>query len=435
MLSNPLKWLENLGGVKLPHHKDTVHLESMEMPVPATVEIKTLQHRGSGPCKPLVKSGDKVKVGQRIADSEARFSAPVHASVSGTVLKVTDSEITIEADGRQTVDESVQAPVIKSRQDFVAAVRNSGLVGLGGAGFPTHVKLDVEAGIIDRLVINAAECEPFITSDTREIYEKADDIVLGTLAVLSHLQAEKAIIGIEDGHASAIKHMKEAIARAAASNAKKIEVKVLPVIYPQGAEKGLVKAATGRVISSGQLPSSVGCVVMNVTSVAELHRYLTTGMPLVARRITVDGSAIKEPKNVIAPIGTAIQDIIAFAGGFKKEAAKLIMGGPMMGEAIPTLNANTSKFNNAILAFAEEDAFKDEATDCIRCSRCVSVCPMSLMPLLFEKNNESGNAANLKNLSVMDCVECGSCSYICPSNRPLVESIRAGKNLVKTNFN
>lgn len=432
MLSKSLKWLESLGGVRLPHYKDTVHTETVTMPVPKTVRIGMAQHRGSGPCEPIINIGDTVKVGQVIATSVARFSAPIHSSVSGTVVAIEGqpAEVVIEADGMQTLTSDLEPPVIKTRTDFIQAVKNSGLVGLGGAGFPTHVKLDVEVGAIDRLVINAAECEPFITSDTREMFENTEDIIRGIMAVSEHLQVEKAVVGIENGHQEAVKVLKEAIAKY--GDASKIEVKVLPVIYPQGAEKGLVRATTGRVISSGKLPSSVGCVVMNVTSVAQIHRYLTTGIPLTTRRITVDGSAVATPQNVFVPLGTTVKDVFEFCGGFKQEAAKIIQGGPMMGQSIPHMDLTVTKFTNALLAFGEEDAHKDEATDCIRCSRCVSVCPMSLMPVLFEQNQTHGNVAALNKLSVLDCVECGSCSYICPSNRPLVESIRLGKTMVRS---
>jgi len=431
MLSSAFKWLESLGGVRLPHYKDTVHMESVVMTVPKLVKIGMAQHRGSGPCTPIVKVGDTVKVGQVIATSDARFSAPIHASVSGTVLEISGepAEIVIEADGAQQLFEDLEIPKIESRADFILAVKNSGLVGLGGAGFPTHVKLDVEVGAVDRLIVNAAECEPFITSDTREIFENTEDIIKGIVAVSEHLQVEKAVVGIEDGHPEAVKVLKDAIAKY--GDAAKIEVKVLPVLYPQGAEKGLVKATTGRVIASGKLPSSVGCVVMNVTSVAQIHRYLTTGLPLTMRRVTVDGSAVAKPQNVFVPIGTSVADVFEFCGGFKKEAAKIIQGGPMMGQSIPYLDLTVTKFINALLAFAEEDAHQEEATDCIRCSRCISVCPMSLMPVLFEQNQVHGNTKALDQLSVLDCVECGSCSYICPSNRPLVESIRLGKMMVR----
>lgn len=427
------------GGVKVAHHKNTAEMAIERMPVPKKVILPMQQHIGV-PCTPTVKVGDTVAVGQKIGDSDKFISAPIHASVSGTVTAVGDVKlangiitkgVTIESDGEMRLYEGIKPPVVTNKAELCAAVRESGLVGLGGAGFPTHVKLNIpEDKDIDTLIINAAECEPYITVDYRECIENAEDILKGVEILKDILGFKQVIIAIEDNKPKVFEIMKEIADR---DNDKDDAIKLMTLRsrYPQGAEKMMVLSATGRKVPPGKLPSDVGCVVMNVTSTAFIARYLETGKPLVSRSITVDGSAIAEPKNIRVPIGTNIQDIIDFCGGFKSEPRKLIFGGPMMGLAICGTEAPICKQNNAILAFDERKDLLKKERACIRCGRCVDVCPMSLTPTLIERFSRVKDAEKLKAINVNTCMECGSCAYACPSGRPLVQYIRLAKQVLR----
>ena len=398
------------------------------------------QHVGA-PCKPLVKVGDLVQVGQKIGDSDAFVSAPIHASISGKVSAITKvalpggqmvDAVVIESDGQMTVSPEVRPPVVNTPEDFIRAVHESGLVGLGGAGFPAHVKLNVPKDKhLDTLIVNAAECEPYITADNREALENSWAVLSGVYAVRDLLGLERVIIAVEDNKPDVIE-----VLRKVADNPKldpEDRVRILPLRarYPQGAEKVLVQSCTNRVIPLGKLPADVGCLVMNITSVAFLADYLKTGMPLVKKRVTVDGSAIASPKNVIVPIGTKIADVVAFCGGYSQPPAKLLMGGPMMGIALTSDELPILKQNNGILAFAEKDAALPKPTACIRCGRCVSGCPMNLVPTQLEKYAELKDTDKLDQLGIMCCMECGTCAYNCPAHRPLVHAIRMGKALLR----
>lgn len=398
------------------------------------------QHVGA-PCKPLVKVGDVVQVGQKIGDSDAFVSAPIHASISGKVSAITKvalpggqmvDAVVIESDGQMTVSPEVRPPVVNTPEDFIRAVHESGLVGLGGAGFPAHVKLNVPKDKhLDTLIVNAAECEPYITADNREALENSWAVLSGVYAVRDLLGLERVIIAVEDNKPDVIE-----VLRKVADNPKldpEDRVRILPLRarYPQGAEKVLVQSCTNRVIPLGKLPADVGCLVMNITSVAFLADYLKTGMPLVKKRVTVDGSAIASPKNVIVPIGTKIADVVAFCGGYSQPPAKLLMGGPMMGIALTSDELPILKQNNGILAFAEKDAALPKPTACIRCGRCVSGCPMNLVPTQLEKYAELRDTDKLDQLGIMCCMECGTCAYNCPAHRPLVHAIRMGKALLR----
>lgn len=428
-------------GAPVPHRKHTTNCETVEMPVPATVSICMQQHIGV-PCTPTVKVGQEVFVGTVIGDSDKFISAPIHSSVSGTVKKIDTvlmpngskaQTVIIETDGNQTPDPELKAPVVNTAEDLIKAVRASGLVGLGGAGFPTHVKLNPSPEAkekIDTLIINAAECEPYITADVREIIENSWDILSGVYTVSELLGVKEALIAIEDNKPEAIEIMRN-IAAKDDEHGDIVKVKVLPSRYPQGAEKVLIDQCTGRQVPPGKLPADVGVVVMNVASVATLARYLKTGMPLVRKRLTVDGSAIKEPKNVSVPIGASVKDVIEFCGGYKEEPAKLLYGGPMMGTAIANEDMAILKQNNAILAFNREEATSYEPSACIRCGRCVNACPMNLMPTKLEQASISKNAEVLKAYNVMTCMECGCCSFVCPANRKLVQNIRVGKVVLR----
>lgn len=429
----------SVGGVKVPHRKNTMDNETVIMPAPKQVFIPVHQHIGA-PCVPTVKKGDSVKVGQLIADSENPFSAPVHASVSGTVSAVTESAmatgqrvtfIVIDSDGEMTPADGIAPPEINSREDFIAAVRASGLVGLGGAGFPAAIKLSPAADKnIDTLIINCAECEPYITSDYRECIESPEDIMYGIYRVKKLLGVDSVIICVEDNKPEAIRILSEIAAKDDRAG-DAVKIMKLRSKYPQGAEKVMIYSATGRVVPSGKLPADVGCVVMNITSVSFLARYLKTGMPLVSKRVTVDGSAVNNPMNVIVPIGTRICDVIEFTGGLKEEAKKILYGGPMMGMAVYDPEMPVMKQNNAILVFDEKDAVPPEPTACIRCGKCVAHCPMKLMPVAVEQALKVNDIDRLKKLSVLSCMECGCCSYGCPAARPLVQSMKLAKQKVR----
>ena len=310
-------------------------------------------------------------------------------------------------------------------------MRASGLVGLGGAGFPTHVKLGFkEDSGVDTLIINAAECEPFITVDHRECIDNSWDVLSGVYTIKEILGFKNVYIAIEDNKSDAFK----ALMKVAADDADfddSVKLVVLKSRYPQGAEKVLIQSVTGRCVPPGKLPSDVGVVVMNVASVSFLGRYLKTGKPLVSRSLTVDGSAIAEPKNIRVPIGTEISKIIEFCGGFKAEPYKVISGGPMMGMALADIDVPLLKNNNAVLAFAADNIRVKPTRACIRCGRCVDACPMNLMPTKIETRAHLGDAEALIEANAMTCMECGSCAYACPSGRPLVQYMRLAKAVIR----
>lgn len=427
------------GGAIVSHNKNTAEMPIERMPVPSRVVLPMQQHIGA-PCTPIVKVGDIVGVGQKVGDTDKFVSAPIHATVSGKVVAVGDVKlangiitkgVTIESDGEMRLYEGIKPPVVTNKAELCAAVRESGLVGLGGAGFPTHVKLNIpEDKEIDTLVINAAECEPYITVDYRECVENAENVLKGVEILKKILGFKQVIIAIEDNKPKVFEIMKEIADR---DNDKDDAIKLMTLRskYPQGAEKMMVLSATGRKVPPGKLPADVGCVVMNVASVAFIARYLETGKPLVSRSVTVDGGAIKNPKNLRVPIGTNIQDIIDYCGGFKSEPRKLISGGPMMGIAICSTQAPICKQNNALLAFDDRKDLIKKERDCIRCGKCVDVCPMSLMPTLIEKHAKIKDAEKLNKIGVMVCMECGSCAYACPSGRPLVQYMRLAKQVIR----
>ena len=423
--------MKKLNGITLGHCKGTQDCETVDFPLPERVVIPMSQTMGA-PCDCLVQVGDSVKVGQKIGDSNAFMSAPLHASVSGDVEAITDylmangrycKAVTIKPDGKQTVSEQVAVPEITDKQSFVAAVRESGCCGLGGAGFPTHIKLNYDPvkTPVDTLVINAAECEPYITSDYRELIENPTEVIEGILMVQRLLGIPKARICIESNKPKAIEDMRKKTAEMGA-----VDVLVLPSSYPQGAEKMIIYSATGRIVAEGELPANQGVMVMNVSTVAFLYRYSQTGMPLISRRITVDGNAVGKPCNMRVPVGTVIEDILNYCEA--KDYTKVLAGGPMMGMCVYDTQMSLSKTGNAILAF--KDVSSPKTTACIRCGRCIKGCPMNLMPTMLEQAYDRRDIDALKELKVMLCINCGCCSYACPARRPLAEKNQLAKGII-----
>ena len=433
--------LFKLGNTHLPYRKKTACVASVRLgKKDIVVNIPMSMHIGAE-CTPLVKAGDSVYVGTIIGDSNAAVGAPVHSSVSGKVTGIGSilsingrnvTTVTIESDGLFTKDPSLSPVKAESFADLSRAARNSGLVGLGGAGFPTAVKLDEKKiSQIDTLLINAAECEPYITSDTRTIIENSDTLKAAIETFLTLSGVKKCVIGIEKNKPEAIKLLSEKF-----SGSENVLIKTLPTAYPQGGEKMLIYNCLGRIVPEGGLPADVGVTVLNVTTLTYLQKYLDTGMPLVEKTVTVDGSAVAEAKNITVPIGCRVGDVLSECGCDFENTGKIIMGGPMMGNALYTLDYPVLKNTNAILAFDKKESVKPKATPCIHCGRCVSTCPMGLNPTIYAKavakpiGEESYNLLLESKINL--CIECGSCSYVCPAKRPLVENNRLAKANCRT---
>jgi len=431
--------LNRLRGIHVPHRKNTRDLKAVRMTCPPVVTIPMSMHIGA-PAKPIVQVGDTVQLGQRIADAGGFVSSPIHASVSGKVKRIDSvlasngravQAITIEADGLQTPYEGLKAPEINSLEDFLKAVADSGVVGLGGAGFPTAVKLTVkDLGKIEAVIVNGAECEPYITSDTRTMLDDGDLVLEGAKLLQKYLRVKRIIFGVESNKPECIANIRSLIAGEAG-----MEVRALPSMYPQGGEKVLIYHTIGRIVPEGKLPLDAGAIVINCTTLAAIARYVKTGMPLVEKCLTVDGSAVKSPKNVIAPIGAAMADVFEFCGGFSSEPKKVLYGGPMMGISVPDLSQPILKNTNAIIALNERDAAVPEPTACIRCGRCINHCPLKLMPADIEAAFELDRVEELAALKVNLCMECGCCSFICPARRPLVQTNKLAKAKVIAHLN
>lgn len=429
------RFKKHLHGIRVDHSKHTMNDATETMPIPDMVYISMSQHIGA-PCRPLVAAGDEVAVGQKIGDSDSPVSAPVHSSVSGTVVSVEeimsslgtmDQTVVIKTDKKQTPHPGIRIPKAETREEFVKLVRESGLVGLGGAAFPTHVKYNPKnIDQVKTLVVNGAECEPFVTSDYRTMMEDSQDVVDGIKLIIKYLELERCFIGIEDNKPEAIKKLS-----ALTESSKEITIVRLKSEYPKGAERVLIYETTGKVLPPGKLPADIGVIVSNITSVAFLGQYFRTGMPLIKKRITVDGNAVSTPKNILAPIGTQIFEIIDFCGGYKKIPKKIMMGGPMMGRTIYHDGKPLIKNNNAILAFDEAQSYIPKETACINCGSCTRVCPLHLMPTSIARAYKHDDVAALKKLKVSICMECGCCSYVCPAKKQLSMINRLAKAKVK----
>lgn len=415
----------------------TNSLPICEFTPPKMMYYPLAQHIGA-PLAPIVSVGDTVKMGQKIADSEAFVSAPMHASVSGTVKEIGTCmhpsgskvpAIIIENDGLDTPDEPINTKSLEELTpvEIINLVRAAGIVGMGGAGFPTHVKLSPPPEKkITHIILNGAECEPYLTSDHRVMLETPEDVIFGLLAMMKIFSLDEAYIGIEENKPDAIKKIKEC-----AKEYPGIKVLTLKKKYPQGAEKQLIYAVTGREVPSGGLPADVGCMVTNVDTATEITKVVKKGIPLMSRVVTVAGGAVKNPANFRVRLGTPFSYVIEQAGGLVAEPKKIIMGGPMMGIAGSSLDAPVIKGTSGILAFTEQEATVSSPTNCLRCGKCVDVCPMNLVPCMLAAHSGRKNLEECEKYNILDCIECGSCSYICPAQRHIVQAIRWGKQQVQ----
>lgn len=409
--------------------------QTQEFPAPDLVVIPMQQHIGA-PCKPLVKKGDLVMVGQKIGDNQG-LCVPVHASVSGKVKAVemrphtsgtTVMSVVIENDHLDTLCPEIQPRTpaqveALTAEELIDIIREGGIVGMGGATFPTHVKLSGGIGKVDTVIVNAGECEPYITADDRLCREQPEKLIGGLKLILRIFGLKEGHIGIEDNKPEAVKSL---LAHADDS----IKVDVLPAKYPQGAEKQLIYAVTGREVPSGALPAAVGCAVFNAATCKAIYDVVYDGMPLIKRIVTVSGDILMEPKNLLVPIGTAFNDLLD-ACGHSQNPYKVLSGGPMMGVAQYDLNVPTIKGVNAITVLGKSNEYAVEEARCLRCGKCIDACPMKLMPVLMYKAIQSQDVEDMKANNLMDCIECGSCAYTCPASVPLVLGFRVGKQLIR----
>jgi len=430
-----IRTLSFKGGTHPPHSKEaTEKLTVVKAKSPEVVVIPMQQHIGA-PCEPIVKVGDEVKVGQKIGEAKGFVSSPVHSSVSGKVIAIEPrlysggtkvTCVVIQNDMQDTISETVKPKgslETLSADEIKEIIKDSGIVGMGGAAFPTHVKLAVPEGkTVDTVILNGAECEPYLTSDHRLMVENPEAVVYGLKALMKALNVTKGFIGIENNKPDAL----EAVYNAA-KDEKGIEVVALKTKYPQGAEKQLIYACTGREVPSGGLPADVGVVVNNVGTAAAIAEAIKTGMPLIQRIVTVTGKGVKNPQNLLVKIGTSFRDVIEQCGGFNGKVGKVIAGGPMMGIAQFSIDIPVIKGTSGILILTEEEVKLPEPSNCIRCGKCVNVCPINLMPFMISNYSLLDRFDKAEEVNALDCIECGSCSFICPAKRPLVDSIRVAK--------
>ena len=425
------------GGIHPKYKKEmSTHVTDFQTVAPKEVVIPMVQHIGA-PCSPLVGVGDRVLLGQKIGDGEG-LCVPVHASVSGIVTAIEERphpsgreilSVVIENDFREEgilTDGAPMYPEQMEVDEILHAIREAGIVGMGGAAFPGNIKALSALGNVDTLLANACECEPYITADDSLLRTQPEQVLKGMQIMIRVLHPDRAVLAVEDNKAEAIEKLRNLMGEYPG-----IELKVLPTRYPQGAEKQLIQSVTGREVMPGQLPVRVGCAVFNVSTYAAIYRAVCLGQPLTRRIVTVSGETVTHPQNFIVPIGTPFRDLIAQAGGLTDQTERVISGGPMMGVAQSDLSVPVVKATNSILCLPYDTNGAAENPVCLRCGKCVQVCPMRLQPLYLYRYANCENAAQLERLNLMDCMECGSCAFTCPGKLPLVESFRKGKALLR----
>ncbi len=427
------------GGIHVEEYKNTRRCRIEALPAPEIVTIPLSQHIGA-PAAALVKKGDSVTVGQKIGEVSGGLGCPVHSSISGTVTDIVKKTaqsgfpveyVVIQNDFKDTVCPDIH-PVSKkltevTTEEVIEIVREAGISGMGGAAFPTYAKIQSALGKVDKLIVNCAECEPFITANHRLLLEQPASVINGVKILLKALGVRTAYLAVEDNKTDAIEKLEEMT-----EGSKMISVKVMKTKYPQGDERQLVYALTGVEIPSGKLPADVGCVIFNAETCAAVYRAFAFGMPLISRIVTVDGDCVKRPRNILAPIGTRVTDLVEFCGGLVREPKKIINGGPMMGAAQWDTEMPVTKSTSAVLLFSEGFGRKSvETQSCIRCGKCIRNCPMHLMPMYIAQFSKIHDLKRAEEYGAMNCVECGSCSYNCPGGVEIVQHIRVAKAAIK----
>ena len=426
------------GGVHMHEYKITASKPIEKLPIPERIVVPLSQHIGA-PCTATVKVGDTVDKGQIIGVVEKGLGCPVHSSVSGKVSKIETvitpqgrrvEQIVIENDGEERLWNEI-SPVDKKIEDVtpeecIEAVRLAGVSGMGGATFPTYAKIASAMGKVSHIIINSAECEPFITANHRLMLEEPEKIINGLKLLMHVFGLDKGIIAVEDNKMDAVAKLREVL-----GEDKSVEISVMKTKYPQGDERQIIYALTGVELKSGKLPADVGCVIFNSETCYNVYRAVFEKMPLIERVVTVSGNCVKEPKNILAPIGTALTELIDFCGGFTDTPEKIVLGGPMMGFAQWDINVPVTKGTNAILALSKSFNKKQSTPyACLHCGKCVSVCPMHLMPLYLAQHSQNKDFDTCESYNALSCVECGSCAYICPGSVPIVQLIRLAKGVI-----
>ncbi len=426
------------GGIHVDEHKLTAGAVTEKLPPPETVVIPMAQHIGAE-ATPTVKAGDLVKRGQVIGSIEKGLGAPVHSSVSGKVTRVSEKimpnakkirTVIIENDGKNTLADDIKPwpkPLTETTaEEIIEVIRSAGISGMGGATFPTHAKIASALGKVEHVIINCAECEPYITADHRLLLERPEAVIGGLKILLKAFGLRKGMIAVEDNKLDAVNKLEEL-----AVETDLVEVKVLKTKYPQGDERQIIYALLGKELPAGKLPADVGCCVFNAETTAAIYDAFTTGMPLVERIVTVSGDCVKTPKNVLVPIGASFMSLLEFCGGLTRSPSKIVSGGPMMGTARWDINSPVTKGTSALLFLSREaERPYEQPPVCIRCGRCVKGCPMHLMPSYLAGFARRGRLEEAEQLDIMSCVECGSCSYSCPGHLPIVQYIRVAKSQI-----
>ncbi len=430
-----------IGGIHPYEGKELSENKPVQVLLPKGELVFPMSQHIGAPAKPLVKKGDHVLAGQKIGEAGGFISANVISSVSGTVKAIEPRRVAngamvmsviVENDGEYKTVEGLgeeRDPASLTKEEIRNIVKEAGIVGMGGAGFPTHVKLTPkDENAIDYVIVNGAECEPYLTSDYRMMIEEPEKIVGGLKVILQLFDKAKGVIGIENNKPEAIKKLTELV-----KDEPRISVCPLKTKYPQGGERSMIYAVTGRKVNSSMLPADAGCIVDNVDTVISVYMAVCKSTPLMRRIITVTGDAVAEPRNFNVKLGTNYQELLEAAGGFKSEPEKIISGGPMMGQALFTVDILVSKTSSALTCFTKDEVSANEPTACIRCGKCVSVCPSHIIPVMMMDAALRNDCEKFEKLNGMECMECGSCTYVCPAKRPLTQAFKEMRKTVAAN--